>query len=259
MAHLKTEFADPIGTITFTSYEKRNALNKALLFELIAAFGELAQKRARAVILRAEKGVKVWSAGHDISELPMPGRDPLGYDDALESAIRTIEKLSSPVIALLEGGVWGGACELAFTCDILVGTPDVTFAITPAKIGVPYNPTGILHFINLAGMSLVKEMFFTARPITAERAREAGILNHIVAPDRIEEFTFEMARQIARNSPLSISVIKEQLRLLGQAHPMSPETFERIQGLRRKVYDSNDYREGPAAFMQKRPPAFRGD
>ncbi|MBI4860906.1 MAG: methylmalonyl-CoA decarboxylase [Candidatus Riflebacteria bacterium] len=259
MAYTRTEFSDQIGTITLTHSQKRNALNRELLKEVVASLHDLENRKARVVIIRAEKGSKVWSAGHDISERPMPGRDPLGYDDPLELAIRTIERLGAPVIALLEGTVWGGACELAFTCDILIGTPDVTFAITPAKIGVPYNPTGVLHFMSLAGMSVIKEMFFTAQPISAERASDVGIVNHIVPADQIEEYTYTMARQIAQNSPLSISVIKEQIRMLGKAHPLSPETFERIQGLRRKVYDSADYREGPAAFLEKRRPRFTGE
>ena len=79
-----------------------------------------------------------------------------------------------PVIALIEGGVWGGACELAITCDLTITTPDATFAITPAKLGVPYNTAGMLNFMKSIGMPLLKEMLFTSRPISAERASSAG-------------------------------------------------------------------------------------
>ena len=102
-------------------------------------------------------------------------------------------------------------------------------------------------------------MFFTAQPINAERALQVGILNHLVSTEELERFTNKMALQIACNSPLAIAVIKEQLRLLGNSHPLSPETFERIQGLRRKAYDSFDYLEGKNAFYEKRPPRFKGE
>lgn len=130
--------------------------------------------------------------------------------------------------------------------------------MTPAKIGVPYNASGILHFINTMGINIAKEMFFTALPLSAERAEKFGILNHVVPLEELEIFTYEIARKICNNSPLSVSVIKEQIRLLANAYPLSPTTFERIQGLRRIVYDSKDYEEGIKAFMDKRPPVFNG-
>ena len=85
---------------------------------------------------------RVWSAGHDIEELPTDGRDPLGWDDPLPQLIREIEEYNAPVIAMIEGTVWGGACEVAFACDLVIATPATTFAVTPAKLGVPYNVVG---------------------------------------------------------------------------------------------------------------------
>ncbi|HEY4745221.1 MAG TPA: methylmalonyl-CoA decarboxylase [Desulfuromonadaceae bacterium] len=252
-------FNERVGIITLNNSGTRNSLSSELLNELIGALGHLEKRRARAVIIRAQPGVKVWSSGLDIRELPIPGRDPLSYNDPLEQALRAIQLFPAPVIAMIEGSVWGGACDLAFICDIAVGCPSAAFAITPAKIGVPYNSTGILHFINVVGPRLAREMFFTAKPIDAERALQVGILNHLVPTEDLERFVTAMASQIAENSPLAISVIKEQLRLLGNSHPLSPETFERIQGLRRKVYDSADYLEGKNAFYEKRPPRFTGE
>jgi len=260
MAYVLSEVQADIGTITFNHDRKRNALSKALIDDFGAALHDFKAMRVRAVVIRAQPGAKVWSAGHDLNELPKPGSgsDPLAYFDPLERLIRAIQHLPAPVIGMIDGSVWGGAFELALVCDLLIGTRNASFTITPTKIGLPYNSTGLIHFINALAMNIVKEMFFSARPIGAERAVQLGILNHLVAVQELEGFTYDMARAIAANSPLSIAVIKEQLRILGSAHPLSPETFERIQSLRLKVIDSQDYQEGTSAIAEKRTPAFTG-
>jgi len=122
-----------------------------------------------------------------------------------------------PVIAMLEGSVWGGACDLAMSCDILIGTKKTTFALTPAKIGVPYNSLGIQRILNHMNPNIAKELFFTANPMNAERAYQLGILNHIVNIKDIERFTFSLAEEISSNSPLSISVVKRQIDALSRA------------------------------------------
>jgi len=259
MEFIKHKFENYIGTITFDHESKRNSFTGKMFNEIIEALDEFKEKKARVVIIRANKGARVWSSGFDINELPISGRDPLSYYDPIEMTLRAIQQFPAPVIAMIEGSVWGGACDLAFLCDILIGTNTTSFAITPAKIGVPYNSSGILHFINMVGVHLAKEMFFTALPVNAQQAKHHGILNHLVPnSDELESFTMFTAEQIINNSPLSIAVIKEQLRILSGSIPMPPDTFERIQGLRRKVYDSNDYLEGINSFKEKRKPVFTG-
>ncbi len=221
----RSEIRDAIGVVAPDHPARHNALGRAPGDEPIAALEDFRQRRLRVAILRAAPGAKVWSAGHDVDELPVGGRDPFGWDDPLRELIRAIEQFPAPVLAMVEGGVWGGACETALACDLVVAAPSATFAITPARLGVPYHIGGMLTFLNAA----------------------------------IEAFTFALAADIAANAPLSIAVMKEQLRILAGAHPMSPQDFERVQGLRRLVYDSHDYRQGIHAFKEKRAPRFTGD
>lgn len=259
MPMVVTEIREQTGVITLDHPARRNALSKALIDEIVAALDDFRKRRLRVAILRAPPGSKVWSAGHDVDELPESRRDPLGWDDPLRHLIREIETFPAPVIAMVEGTVWGGACETVFACDLIVATPQATFAVTPARLGVPYNIAGVLTFLNAASLRIGKEMAFTAQPLAAERAERLGMINYVVPVDELETFTFGLAATISENAPLSIAVMKEQLRILAGAHPMSPQGFERIQGLRRVVYDSHDYQEGIRAFKEKRRPRFRGE
>lgn len=259
MPLILTEIRDNIGIITFNNPEKRNALSVPLINELVSALDSLKRKKIPVVILRAAPGAKTWSAGFDVNELAKTHKDPFSYDSPLEKMLRVTQHYPGPVIAMVQGGVWGGACDLAVTCDMIIGDPSCSFAITPVKLGIPYNASGISHFLNRLGANIAKEMFFTATPICAERAKAVGLLNHLVPAGELEPFTFNLAKGIAGYSSLSIAVIKEQFRLLTTAYPITPEAFERIGELRRRVYESHDYREGIIAFLEKRPPVFKGE
>ena len=257
MPFIIKDLKNGIGILTLNNPEKRNALSLELCTELAAAVEELKVKKAPVIVLRAEKNARVWSAGHDISQMAKVHDDPLAYDSPMETAFRAIQCYPGAVIAMIQGSVWGGATDLAVTCDIAVGDETCSFALTPARIGLAYSPSGIQHFINRVGANVAKEMFFTAQPVKAERAYHFGLLNHLVSSREIESFTMDLARDIADNSPAAIAVIKEQFRILSEAHPMTPEAFERIQALRRRAHESGDFAEGVKAFAEKRKPVFK--
>ncbi|MBI5252417.1 MAG: methylmalonyl-CoA decarboxylase [Desulfomonile tiedjei] len=258
MGLVDSKISNGIGTITLNNPKKLNSLSKELIDDLCSALEELRQQGVRVVILRAPAGSKVFSAGHDVHELPLDGRDPLTYTDPLRLAVRTVEHFRAPVIAMVEGSVWGGACELVLSCDIIIAAEDTTFAITPAKLGVPYNLSGVQNLIVTGGTPICKEMLFTAQPFPVKRLVDAEVVNRSVPVEQLETVAQSIAEQISRNSPLVISLLKEEIRLLSTSHNLSPETFERVQSMRRQVYDSDDYREGIKAFFERRPPVFQG-
>jgi methylmalonyl-CoA decarboxylase len=259
MSLVTTELSATVGTVTMNHSRKHNALSSELVEALLAAFDVMERAQTRAVILRAHKGAKVWSAGHDVKELPAGGRDPLGWNDPLRTVIRRMGDFPAPVIALVEGTVWGGACELALSCDIVVATTDVTFALTPAKLSVPYNVTGLLTFMSCMPLPILKEMAFTGEPVDAARAVAMGFVNHVKPAEEIDAFVHEMAARIARNAPLSVRAMKNSIGILAAASALPPIMFEQIQGERRKVWDSSDYREGIAAFLERREPIYKGE
>ena len=158
---------------------------------------------------------------------------------------------------MISGGAWGGACDLAMSCDILMGGPSAAFCMTPAKVGIPYNVTGVLHFMNVVGVNRVKEMFFTARALTADEAQAWP------EPDRARagagDHHLRHGREHHAQQPPGIAAMKEQFRILADAYGLAPTVFERIQGLRRMVYDSRDYAEGLLAIKEKRDPVFKGE
>ena len=242
-----------VAVIEFNYGRKLNALSKVFIDDLMQALSDLNRPEIRCIILRAPSGSKVFSAGHDIHELPSGGRDPLSYDDPLRQITRMIQKFPKPIISMVEGSVWGGAFEMIMSSDLIIAASSSTFCR-----GVPYTLVGIHNLTRDAGFHIVKELIFTASPITAQRALAVGILNHVVEVEELEDFTLQMAHHISEKAPLAIAVIKEELRVLGEAHTMNSDEFERIQGMRRAVYDSEDYQEGMNAFLEKRKPNFVG-
>ncbi|MGW8312623.1 MAG: methylmalonyl-CoA decarboxylase [Desulfuromonadales bacterium] len=261
MDFIKMQFNDKIATLTLSNPGKLNALCRGLVEELVQALKICAEKKIIVVLLKADVNKNnVWSAGHDIYELPEGRRDPLSFFDSIEVLLREVQNFPGPVIAVVRGSVWGAACDLIMTCDMVFADSTSSFAITPAKIGVPYNVTGIMHFINRIGINRAKEMFFTAMPVEAETADNWGIINHLFASNELDDKVLEIAEQICQNSPLAVGVIKEQFHYLSETCvAMPPILFERISGLRRKVYDSHDYVEGLQSFKEKRKPAYIGE
>ena len=132
MSLIVSSVSDAIGFITLNAPEKHNALSAPLIAEFIAALATFREQCVRVVIVRSQRGAPVWSAGHDVSELPTDGRDPLGWDDPLRHVIREIENFNAPVIAMIEGTVWGGACEVTFACDIVIAV-SYTHLTLPTK------------------------------------------------------------------------------------------------------------------------------
>ena len=248
-----------IRRITLHDPSTRNALSGALLTSLTDAITSASGTGIRAVIVFAEEVEGVWSAGHNIDELPTGDRDPLLWDNPLEGALRAIRSTPVPVVVAVDGSVWGGACDLVFTCDLIVATRASSFAITPARLGIPYNTAGVAHFLAAVPVHAAKEMFLCADPIDATRAHGWGVVNRLVE-DRYQ-LTTEAERlgaRIATRAPLAVAAIKAEMTALTDARQLTSDEFEKLNAMRTRAWMSHDYKEGLTAFHERRQPEFEG-
>ncbi|MGC8658123.1 MAG: methylmalonyl-CoA decarboxylase [Desulfomonilaceae bacterium] len=248
-----------IGIITMNNPHQANCLSTELVSGILEALDELEKKSVRVVILRAYPNAKVWSAGHNMKEIPLDGQDPLTWNVPFERLLHRVRKFPVPVIAMIEGSVWGGACDLAMTCDMAIGTPSASFAITPAKIGLAYDAAGLTHFLGVLPLHIIKGMLFTADQLSAEDALRFGLLNRLADPQDLESATLKVAESIVSRAPKVIRLLKAQLRKLTDGPALNPDDFEEIQQLRREAYRSKDFLEGINAFFQRRVPQFQDD
>lgn len=246
-----------IARLKFSNPARRNALSAGLLEEMDARLVDLAARRIAVVILGTDVGLDVWSAGHDLGELAQD-RDPIAYGKPLEKVLRRVRAYPGVVIALVSGSVWGGAVDLAMSCDMVIADGSARFSMTPANIGLPYTTSGLLRFFNNVPIHVLKEMFFTAQPLDAMRAERYGVINRLVDSEKLEATTFEIARGIAAKAPLAIQAVKEQLRILEDMQPLPVQAMEQIAELRRRACESGDFSEGLTAFSERRAPMFEG-
>jgi len=257
---VNVEIKERICFIEMQNSQRFNCLSEQMCMELIDALRHGYAAECVGIVIKAQTRRGVWSAGHDIRELPQDGSDPLAFYVPMEQLLREVQDTPIPVIACVSGTVWGGACDLCLSCDMIISSHDATFAITPAKIGIPYNASGIMHFINQLGMNKAREMFFLGTPIMAEDALNVGLINRVTTAEELDKVLEEQfLAPLRRNSALSVSAIKRQFRILSRASTViSAESFERINAYRTRVYEGDDYKEGINSFLEKRPPQFKG-
>jgi len=270
VGHLvEIEVQGHVGTIMMNNAAKRNALSTQLCLAIQSGLERCCSAGVRVVVLRAQPGVKVWSAGHDMREFLRSNgssaqsgegsfAEPLGKHDPFVCLLDRIRNLPVPVIGCIEGSVWGGACDLCACCDVLLGTPDVTFAITPAKVGLPYNASGMAHFVGVLPLHVVRWMFFSSSVLSAEEAHRYGFLNSVVPHDELSVKASEMAAIIASRAPLVVTVLKKQLTQLCATANLTPEIFEELHEMRKAAWSSGDMEEGVNAFFDRRQPVFKG-
>jgi enoyl-CoA hydratase/carnithine racemase len=259
MRALSSADVGPVRILTLDNPSKRNALDLASLAELAEACRDAARDEVRCLVFRGA-GELAFCSDFDIAAIPVGPHDGDRPDLAVERAMEAVEAVPCPTLAFLNGSAHGAGAELAVACDLRVARPGVTMGMPPAKLGVVYGPAGLRRFRNLVGPSRARELFFTGRAVEAEEALAMGLVDRLAPREGAEEAALALAGEIAGNAPLAVQGMKRILRLLDQAAERALTADERVEvvELRRRAFESADVREGRAAFLERRPPRFRG-
>ena len=251
--------ADGVGYLRLNQPEKHNAISYSMwvaIDEVMRSFRD--DDEVRVVVVSGEGG-RAFSAGADISEFSenrSTEEQIEVYEAAGRAAYEAITHCPKPVIARIEGYCVGGGLAVALCADLRIATDDSRFGIPAAKLGLGYSHKSLRPLVDLVGPTCAKEILFTARRFNASDAQRMGLVNQVVARGEIDAFVEDYARTIAGNAPLTVAACKTVVAELLK----DPE--DRDTGLCDRVVEacfaSDDYKEGRAAFMEKRKPRFTG-
>jgi enoyl-CoA hydratase/carnithine racemase len=248
-----------IGWIIFNQPDRHNAVSLAMwqALEVIVDHYER-NPEIRVVVVRGA-GDKAFVSGADISEFDTQrsGEEATRfYNDTSQRAMRRLRELRKPTLAMIQGYCIGGGVAVALSCDIRLSADNARFGVPAAKLGLGYEFEGVRKLVDLVGPAFAKEIFFTARQFSAQEAREMGLINRCVKVDELAALVDQYATTIASNAPMTVASIKT---IVGEI--VKDESMRDVAWCDRVVdecFNSEDYREGRTAFMEKRRPVFQG-
>ena len=249
--------APHVVRVTIDSPAKRNALDHDILDALGAALPRL---DARCLLITATG--RVFSAGYDIGALPQedfPQAAEAIVAHPFASAIAAVDAYPYPVLAALNGHAIGGGLELALSCDLRVCSAEARLGMPPARLGLIYSHTGLRKFVDAIGAPRTRELFFTARAVSAAEALGWGLVGEVVPAADVAARGVELAAEIAANAPLSLAGNKRVIgELLAARAALDPAVEAELIALRDACFASADFLEGVRAFGEKRPPRWQG-
>ncbi len=252
------EVREGIARITFNRPQARNALTFAMYERLAEICREVNEDRSIKAMILTGAGDKAFASGTDISQFRAfkTPEDAISYESRIDRVLGTLEECRVPTIAAIAGACTGGGAGIASCCDLRIGTATTKIGFPIARtLGNCLAMSNLSRLSALIGPARVKDLIFTARLVEAEEAHRIGLLNEVVPDvDALHRRADELARLIAGHAPLTLRATKEALRRLQQR--LSRDEGEDLILM---CYMSQDFREGMDAFLNKRPPQWRGE
>jgi enoyl-CoA hydratase len=250
---------DGVGILTFNNPEKRNAMSVEMWAAAGDALLELRDDPAVKVVVLVGAGGKAFVSGADISQFEKNRNNAAASEEYNRRSGAPQEILASytkPTIACIQGFCIGGGMALAMACDMRIAAHGSQFGIPAAKLGIAYGYGGLKHLTSLVGPSRARLLMFTGMRIDAAEADKIGLIDRLVSETELWNATMDIARQIAVNAPLAVYAAK--LTIAEILKDPGKRDMEAIKLIGDKCMDSEDFREGRTAFMEKRKPVFKG-
>ena len=256
MDYVTINFDDNVATLTIDRQEKLNALDPQVVEEIGQALLELEAEGPRAIVVTGA-GERAFIAGADIGAMSvMSPLEAKRFSEIGHAAMALLDRSPIPTIAAVNGFALGGGCEVALACDIRIAAENATFGFPEVGLGILPGMGGTQRLPRLVGPALAKELIFTGRRISAEEAREIGLVNRVVAEGEALDAARELAAGISDNGPLAVRHAKAAANRSLDVDLISGLEYEADQFA--LLFATEDAREGMTAFSDKRKPKFEG-
>ena len=256
---MQAHVEDGIGWMIYNNPARHNAMSLEMqqaVPTILEAFRDDPDVR---VVVVTGAGGKAFVSGADISEFGEKRTAPEAravYDDAAAAAGRAWSSVEKPIIAMIRGFCIGGGMITALSTDIRIAAEDSQFGVPAARLGLGYGYGGVEKLNSVVGPAWTAEILYSARRLNAAEALAIGLVNRVVPADQLESTVRDLAAQIAANAPLTLRAFKAALHEV-QRDP-SKRDLDRVATMIEACFRSDDYKEGQQAFLEKRPPTFRG-
>ncbi len=257
--HILVEQDGAIATVVFNRPKMRNAISLAMWTEIGAVTERLAKDDAVRAIVYRGAGTEAFASGADISEFEENRKDTataLAYNKQTEAAYRAIRLCPKPTVAMIFGFCMGGAMAIAMACDLRFAAAGSKFGIPAARLSIIYGLDAVHQLVTLVGPAYAKDILYSARAIEAAEALAIGLIQRLLPAAELEASTYDYLRTVAANAPLSIRGTKAQVRAIFEG--ITEAHREQLKAMGIETFNSEDYKEGTRAFLEKRKPIFKG-